>query len=166
VIPFLWLLVLLTDSPSDLIGAVTRIFATEGVAGFYSGLGITLMREIPFAFIQFPIYEGLKRVACTSFRREPTSYEAALCGSVAGGIAAFITTPLDVAKTRMMLGKDVNGVPYKGAIDTLVRLQNEGSGALFKGVTPRVIWISIGGFVFFGVYEAARGFIRPVLVRR
>lgn len=31
------------------------------------------------------------------------SYEAAVCGSIAGGTAAAITTPLDVLKTRVML---------------------------------------------------------------
>jgi hypothetical protein len=33
-------------------------------------------------------------------------FEAAVCGSVSGMIAAAITTPLDVAKTRLMLGKE------------------------------------------------------------
>jgi hypothetical protein len=33
------------------------------------------------------------------------SYEAALCGSFSGAIAAAVTTPLDVLKTRLMLGK-------------------------------------------------------------
>jgi solute carrier family 25 S-adenosylmethionine transporter 26 len=31
-------------------------------------------------------------------------YEAAACGSFAGAIAAALTTPLDVMKTRLMLG--------------------------------------------------------------
>lgn len=32
---------------------------------------------------------------------------------------------------------------------------NEGVGALFSGVIPRTIWISLGGAVFLGVYEGA-----------
>lgn len=33
-------------------------------------------------------------------------------------------------------------------------LQNEGPKALFAGVIPRTMWISLGGAVFLGVYEA------------
>ena len=31
----------------------------------------------------------------------------------------------------------------------------EGPNVLFAGVAPRVFWISLGGFVFFGAYDAA-----------
>jgi len=34
--------------------------------------------------------------------------------------------------------------------------QEEGISRLLSGMGPRVMWISIGGFVFFGVYEDAR----------
>lgn len=34
--------------------------------------------------------------------------------------------------------------------------REEGVKALFSGVVPRVIWISLGGAVFLGVYEAAK----------
>lgn len=34
-----------------------------------------------------------------------SSLQGALCGSISGSFAAAITTPLDVVKTRLMLGK-------------------------------------------------------------
>lgn len=40
---------------------VSQILSKEGgILGLYKGFGITIMREIPFAFIQFPIYEFAK----------------------------------------------------------------------------------------------------------
>jgi solute carrier family 25 S-adenosylmethionine transporter 26 len=65
-------------------------------------------------------------------------YQGALCGSFAGGIAAAATTPLDVMKTRLMLGKDINGVPYTGMLDTGRRIwATEGPMTLFSGIQPR-----------------------------
>lgn len=37
-------------------------------------------------------------------KREALPFEAAICGSISGAVAAACTTPLDVIKTRMMLG--------------------------------------------------------------
>lgn len=85
-----------------------------GARGFYVGYGTTLMREIPFAFIQFPIYEHLKarwlralnsdrKAAGQPARAELPGLQSALCGSAAGAVAAALTTPIDVVRTRMML---------------------------------------------------------------
>lgn len=79
---------------------------SEGVIkGLYRGFGSTIIREIPFSFIQFPILEYLKSIYRTKFKNNIMleSWEVASCGAVAGGVAAAITTPLDVAKTRIML---------------------------------------------------------------
>lgn len=43
--------------------------------------------------------------------------------------------------------------------------REEGMGRLFAGLAPRVFWISIGGFVFFGSYETAKGGIHSALYR-
>lgn len=137
---------------------------TSVTGGLYRGYGITLMREIPFAMIQFPLYEKLKVVWGERQGSMATPLQAAVCGSVSGGIAAAATTPLDVIKTRLMLGKDRNGQAYKGGWHVFQKvLQEEGASVLFAGLQPRVIWISIGGFVFLGSYEGYRGMLQPML---
>ena len=124
----------------------------------------TLFREIPFALIQFPIYERLKKEWAAHQGKEDVSpLQAAACGSAGGAIAAAATCPLDVLKTRLMLGKDKKGKPYKNAIDVGRRiLAEEGAGTLLSGIQPRVMWISIGGFVFFGSYEGFRSVLMPL----
>ena len=80
------------------------IIKTQGPQGLYRGYWSLLAREIPFSLIQFPIWEGLKK-SWGKHQGEPVSpLQGALCGSVAGAIAASTTTPLDVIKTRLMLG--------------------------------------------------------------
>jgi len=137
----------------------SHAFMSPVLGGLYRGYGITLMREVPFAFIQFPMYERMK-VHWGEYRgKEVTSYQAALCGSISGGIAAALTTPLDVIKTRLMIGTDKDGKVYKNALDVARRVvREEGPKTLLSGIEPRVMWISIGGFVFFGAYEEFRSF--------
>jgi solute carrier family 25 S-adenosylmethionine transporter 26 len=43
-----------------------------------------------------------------------------------------------------------------GTVNSLQTIaREEGFLALFSGIGPRVGWITIGGFVFFGAYEKA-----------
>ena len=122
----------------------------EGVIrGLYRGWNTTIMREIPFTVIQFPLYEKLKLLWSTYDNAEISLFKGAINGSIAGGIAAAITTPLDVVKTRVMLHSDrVN-------VSTLVKqmLAEEGMGVFWKGVGARTSWVSAGGAIFLGCYE-------------
>ena len=138
--------------------AVTKIFAESGVSTFFIGYWTTVAREIPFSFIQFPIYEGLKKVIGFAQGSETTVTQGAACGSFAGAVASAATCPLDVVKTRMMLGsKTQSGELYVGTVNSLMTIwKEEGFLALFSGLGPRVGWITLGGFVFFGAYEKAQ----------
>ncbi|KAI7906924.1 mitochondrial carrier domain-containing protein, partial [Cokeromyces recurvatus] len=130
------------------LGAVTSVLRTEGLLGFYRGFLPTVAREIPFTCIQFPVYEYLKRKYSDHKGDNVEPLEAAVMGSLAGGFGAAITTPLDVCKTRIMLSSKVC------IIETIKRIvQEEGAKKLFAGLGPRVLWISIGGGIFLGVYE-------------
>ena len=56
-------------------------------------------------------------------------------GRLALAAQAACTTPLDVTKTRLMLGKDAEGVPYKGMLNTMGRIyKSEGAATLFSGI--------------------------------
>lgn len=140
--------------------AAKLVLEKEGLRGFYRGFGSTIMREIPFTSLQFPMYEFFKLQLSDALDKKPLpAYEAAVCGSVSGGIAAAFTTPLDVLKTRVML--DLRNPAHQQLPSLPARFRQiyvtEGVKALFAGVVPRTLWISAGGAVFLGVYEWAVG---------
>lgn len=121
----------------------------------YRGWGITVLREVPFTIIQFPLWEGLKKWSLQ--QREPprptevTAAESGIYGAISGAIAAGLTTPLDVLKTRMMLSTGRQNVfAMTGKI-----WREEGGRVFFSGIGPRTMWISIGGAVFLGSYQWA-----------
>ncbi|CAG0883206.1 unnamed protein product [Cyprideis torosa] len=137
---------------AGLATVVRSTYRGGGVAGFYRGFGSTVFREIPFSAIQFPLWEALKvQVAHARGRNTASPAEAALCGTVAGGIASFLTTPFDVVKTRIMLLQ--GGGIYSTFLDVY---RTRGVRGLFAGAVPRVTWISIGGFIFLGSYEQVK----------
>jgi solute carrier family 25 (mitochondrial S-adenosylmethionine transporter), member 26 len=141
--------------------AVRQIFAKQGARGFFAGYGSLVVRELPFDAIQFPLYELLKKGWAKRTKSGKLDlWQSSLCGSAAGGFAAAVTTPLDVVKTRLMTQS--GGAKYKGVLDGLARIaREEGASTLFSGVAPRVVWISAGGAIFFGSYEAARKHLLP-----
>ncbi|KAK4655782.1 S-adenosylmethionine transporter [Podospora pseudocomata] len=131
-------------------------YSTIGLSGvwkeLYRGWTITIIREVPFTVLQFPLWEGLKSWGRARKQRTGRGlFESALYGSVAGGFAAAVTTPLDVLKTRVMLSTEKQSM-FKVMTDIL---RENGIRPFFAGIGPRVMWISIGGAIFLGSYQWA-----------
>lgn len=135
--------------------AVRLIIAKEGFKGLYAGYSSFLLRDLPFDAIQFCIYEQLRIGYKIAARRELNDPENAVIGAFAGAITGAITTPLDVLKTRLMV--QGSGSQYNGLISCAKAIvREEGPAALLKGIGPRVLWIGIGGSIFFGVLEKSK----------
>ncbi|KAL9097069.1 MAG: hypothetical protein Q9165_001033 [Trypethelium subeluteriae] len=137
----------------------------------YRGWGVTVLREVPFTVIQFPLWEALKlwwvgrpgrglaRIGGgggggggkVGAKVEVTGLESAVFGSVSGAVAAAVTTPLDVLKTRLMLAREKSGM----LVMTGRILRESGPRAFWAGIGPRVVWISAGGAIFLGSYQWA-----------
>jgi len=139
---------------------VRSTWQAEGLRGFYRGYLTTVAREIPFSLIQFPLWEYLKKKWSSISGETPKPWEASLCGGIAGGIAAGLTTPLDVAKTRIMLASSGSAESTGGTLEIWrLVIKESGVRGLFAGLIPRVTWISVGGAVFFGVYEKCKSML-------
>ncbi|EOY16844.1 hypothetical protein QUC31_001227 [Theobroma cacao] len=135
--------------------AVRLIVAKEGFKGLYAGYGSFLLRDLPFDAIQFCIYEQLRIGYKLAAQRDLNDPENAILGAFAGAITGAVTTPLDVIKTRLMVQGSAK--QYKGIFDCVRTIvKEEGTHALLKGIGPRVLWIGLGGSIFFGVLEKTK----------
>nr|CAB3456346.1 unnamed protein product [Digitaria exilis] len=129
------------------------------------GYGSFLLRDLPFDAMQFCIYEQLRIGYRLAAKRDLKDAENAIIGAFAGAITGALTTPLDVMKTRLMI--QGQGNQYRGFIDCAQTiLREEGAGAFLKGIEPRVLWIGIGGSIFFGVLEKTKAILSERSSRR
>ncbi|XP_061187440.1 mitochondrial S-adenosylmethionine carrier protein-like [Saccostrea echinata] len=142
-----------------------KTLTMEGMRGLYRGYVSTVLRDIPFSFVQYPLWEYLKKT-WSSIQGSPLDpWQSSICGATAGCIAAGITTPLDVAKTRIMLAETGSALST-GSITFVLKTVHRESGVrgLFAGVVPRMLWITLGGAVFLGVYDKSKLVISSILI--
>ncbi|OTF75356.1 S-adenosylmethionine mitochondrial carrier protein-like protein [Euroglyphus maynei] len=147
----------------DSVQVLRQTMRQSGWRGLYRGYASTIMREIPFSMIQFSLWEQTKQT-WAHWQQTTTvqPYQAMICGSFSGAIAAFLTTPFDVAKTQIMLqdfdrtksSEHVHkSIPIRYINTIRLIFERKGLNGLWAGAVPRVVWISIGGAIFLGGYE-------------
>jgi solute carrier family 25 (mitochondrial S-adenosylmethionine transporter), member 26 len=133
-------------------------------------------RDLPFTALQFPAFEYLKRLLSDDQPVASVFEQAQISGAsagIAGSAAAWVTTPIDVVKTRMMLEAGaasrkhdhVRNLGTWQSRDTVRRngLQickeihrKEGVRGFFRGGLIRATWTIAGNGLFMGCYEGAR----------
>uniref|UniRef100_A0A672GQW9 Mitochondrial glutamate carrier 1 n=1 Tax=Salarias fasciatus TaxID=181472 RepID=A0A672GQW9_SALFA len=146
---------------------ITReLLNTKGVTGLYRGLGATLMRDMPFSVVYFPLFAHLHQLGQHS-SGDPSVpfYWSFMSGCMAGCVAAVAVSPCDVVKTRLQsLKKGANEETYNGVVDCVRKiLKKEGPGAFLKGASCRALVIAplfgIAQVVYFvGVGEFLLGY--------
>ena len=128
-------------------------YHSRGMQLYFNGYLSTLGREIPSSMVEFPLWEAGKQWITHQQEEECTPFQSALVASCSGSIAALVTNPMDVIKTRLMTSPKT----YTGVVQAFMHITRvEGWTCLFRGAFPRLIWISIGHFGFFWAYEEAK----------
>uniref|UniRef100_A0A8C7XNG8 Mitochondrial glutamate carrier 1 n=1 Tax=Oryzias sinensis TaxID=183150 RepID=A0A8C7XNG8_9TELE len=143
-----------------------ELLRTKGIMGLYRGLGATLMRDIPFSVVYFPLFAHLHQLGQHSSEHPSVPfYWSFMSGCLAGSIAAVAVSPCDVVKTRLQsLRKGANEEIYKGVVDCVRKIwRKEGPRAFLKGASCRALVIAplfgIAQVVYFvGVGEFLLGY--------
>ncbi|XP_048340524.1 mitochondrial glutamate carrier 1 [Sphaerodactylus townsendi] len=124
---------------------ITReLLRNKGIAGLYKGLGATLLRDVPFSIVYFPLFANLNKLGQKNPDVKAPFYVSFLSGCLAGSTAAVAVNPCDVIKTRLQsLQRGVNEDTYSGITDCARKIwKNEGPTAFFKGAYCRALVIA------------------------
>lgn len=117
------------------------VFMKEGISAFYVSYPTTLMITIPSNAVQFTVYDHLKKWINPRGEYSPTTHMIA--GAVSGGVAAAVTTPLDVAKTILQTrgtARETELRNVRGLADAFrVIWRRDGIKGFGRGLTPRVL---------------------------
>jgi len=129
-----------------------RSILHEGTRGCFAGLSGLLSREMAFAVIQMPVFEFLKHEMQKGDQCRSRGTVGAVAGGAAGALAGALTTPLDAAKTRMMLASHQT---RQHSLSTILQLLHAeaGVGGLFRGVIPRTLYIGVSSALWLGAFE-------------
>jgi solute carrier family 25 S-adenosylmethionine transporter 26 len=161
----------------------------------FRGYTALAARNLPFTAMQFPMFEYLKRSIKDHRQKKgtatgtltETAIITALSAGSAGSVAAVITTPVDVVKTRIMLSaagdsseeaakKKIETAQAKGKTAHNLAKENQvarksgltvakevfkesGVKGLFRGGILRGTWTALGSGLYLGVYESGRVYL-------
>lgn len=164
--------------------AFRKIIRDEGLRGIYKGYFATLASFGPFSALYFVFYEQLKEISRARVRSSSTvdatdridiPFHYTVVGSAsAGAAAAWLTSPLDMAKLRLQIqrGEHVLNAShscdekmYRGMIDCLIQIYKEkGLPGLFRGAGARVIHYVPAMTVTMTCYEEFRQLFAKLLL--
>jgi solute carrier family 25 protein 39/40 len=165
-----------TPAARDYWRLVTNAVKTDGVLSLWRGLGATLLRDVPFSAFYWLGYERLQprfaqRFAAGAPANAPPQEagDATLlaasfaAGAASGTVAAAVTLPFDVVKTRQQtfLGETMIGVRTRcGGPIAVMRdiVRTQGAQGLFVGLTPRIAKVAPACAIMISSYEAGKAF--------
>ncbi|XP_055777331.1 mitochondrial glutamate carrier 1-like isoform X1 [Salvelinus fontinalis] len=121
-----------------------ELLRSQGIAGLYKGLGATLLRDVPFSIIYFPLFANLNRLGGRGADGPAPFYVSFASGCIAGSTAAVAVNPVDVIKTRIQtMTRGSQEDTYGGVTDCIRKiLRQEGPSAFLKGAYCRALVIA------------------------
>ena len=159
----------------------------DGYRALWRGLGLTLWRDVPFSALYWWGYEygrqtlhnaregpasheptgSLKNRSVSELDHKTVLIDSFIAGASAGAVAAFVTTPFDVGKTRQQVAR--HSADSASAAAAGVRPEDklmprflwhiyktEGAAGLFKGWAARTMKVAPACAIMISSYEIGK----------
>ena len=152
----------------NLFRATQGLARKGGVKAFYRGWLPAMVSKIPSYALTWTLFQELKALRNRLSGRQARNIENSIMGCIASATSVCIMIPVDTIKTRLVTQggtASISSIPYKGIIDCAARVyREEGIGAFYRGLPPRLVSVVPLIGIQFTVYEATKRFItkRPV----
>lgn len=158
----------------NVVQTAITITREEGYCALYKGLVPTMLRQGCNQAVNFTVYNSMKTYWLEQQQQEnfqtrvfgrhenPNQLPAMismLIGGLSGAMGPIVNNPLDVVKTRLQKQNTtkhaISPPKYTGLLQAcFIIAKEEGAGALWKGITPRLMRIVPGQAITFTAYEA------------
>lgn len=127
----------------------------------WRGLGPTLWRDVPFSGFYWAAFESLKRfMTGPTIGADPGLGTTFTAGAISGTVAAVLTSPFDILKTRRQVFKpspacSPAALTHRAStIPLLIHVvKTEGWRALTAGLVPRTAKVAPACGIMIGCYE-------------
>ncbi|KAI7691465.1 Solute carrier family 25 member 40 [Sarcoptes scabiei] len=143
--------------------AVNQLIKSQGILGLWTGLSVTLLRDVPFSCFYWFSYENLKRL----FKMDQYNFGFSfISGAISGALAATLTLPFDVVKTHRQIELGQHEIlrgerSSKKTFDIMTKIyQERGFRGLFVGIVPRLVKVAPACALMISTYEAGKYFFR------
>eukprot|EP01095_Lingulamoeba_sp_RSL-Kostka_P017872 TRINITY_DN955_c2_g1_i1.p1 TRINITY_DN955_c2_g1~~TRINITY_DN955_c2_g1_i1.p1 ORF type:complete len:302 (+),score=36.01 TRINITY_DN955_c2_g1_i1:108-1013(+) len=147
----------------QVIRAVFQTIKNEGIRGLYVGLTATLLRDIPWASLQFTFYQQIKEIMINQSIISNSNHHTNinnnnsnnsiinfLSGAIAGLIASILTHPFDVIKTNQQLYQNNSLI---NTANIIYKTNNSSFFSFFKGLQARCIHRMFLPAIAWTIYE-------------
>jgi solute carrier family 25 (mitochondrial phosphate transporter), member 23/24/25/41 len=156
-----------------LIDCIGKVYAADGIRGFYRGVGPAVLSTIPHSGVTLTSYTAAKDFFA---RRSPTGHASSTGLMIAAAVSTIcgqvVSQPLHVIKVRLIMGPNthLHGGSH-GAHATAAATRDYGHGAInvikntwkfegpsgfFRGFTPAIVKGLPSHCISLGVYEYFR----------
>jgi solute carrier family 25 protein 39/40 len=158
---------------SETFHGIKAMVHAQGYGAMWRGLTLTLWRDVPFSGIYWMGYETFKGALGRRRERQAghrpssaahhsgTFVDSFISGASSGAIAATMTMPFDVGKTRRQVFRGGTGSAQAPEQQSMVRLllhiyRQEGLAGLYTGWLARTLKIAPACAIMISSYEVGK----------